>query len=243
MGVPETLSTMPESPDPKPLILIVEDDTALASEMSDTLSNYGFTTVVAHSWGAAQSELASRQPSLVLLDQRLGPVDTVTRVSEFRAATDAPIVFLTANGMETDRIVALELGADDFLVKPVSGRELVARARAHVRRGSARARRPVQRRSGWRLDVQHRALHRPDGSEVDLTSAEFNLLAALTDAEGRTVDRETLTRAVLQRGWNADDRSLDNLVARLRRKLGPGGDRSIATMRGLGYAFTDFPSA
>ncbi|NKC29493.1 response regulator transcription factor [Falsiroseomonas selenitidurans] len=246
-----------------PRILIVEDDAALAEEMAQTLSDYGMRPGIAASWEAAVAAVEAAPPDLVVLDQRLGHVDTLPRIGALRALTSATVLVLTGNRAETDRIVALEIGADDFLLKPISGRELVARIRAHLRRGQAArpaaaapapAPAPAQTAAqalpqgdalpgaaGWRLLPMERALRRADGSPVPLTGAEFDLLALLAETPGVPVDRETLTQRVLRRPWRAEDRALDNLVLQLRRKMGPGGDRVVLAVRGQGYSFAGFP--
>lgn len=238
-----------------PTVLVVEDDTDLAEEMSVALADYGMRPVTAATWESALAAVASARPDLVVLDQRLGRLDTLPRLAELRSRTSVPVLVLTGNRAETDRIVALEIGADDFLLKPISGRELVARIRAHLRRvqqvAPAPAAMPVAsppleapeaaEEAGWRLAIPERILQRPDGSLVPLTSAEFDLLAALAEVPGQAVDRDTLTRRVLRRPWRPDDRALDNLVLHLRQKLGPGGERTIATVRNQGYVFTAFP--
>ncbi|WP_164697712.1 response regulator transcription factor [Falsiroseomonas algicola] len=240
-----------EEAGPAPNVLIVEDDEALAEEMALTLSDYGMRPTTAATWEAAIAAVEAAQPDLVVLDQRLGRVDTLPRIGTLRALTDAPVLILTGNRAETDRIVALEIGADDFLLKPISGRELVARIRAHLRR--VQQTRPAEKErekekepeapqgSAWTLLTVERELRRGDGSVVPLTGAEFDLLAVLAEAPGHPVDRETLTKRVLRRPWRPDDRALDNLVMHLRRKLGPGGDRAITAIRSQGYVFTGFP--
>jgi DNA-binding response OmpR family regulator len=241
-----------EGTGPAPRVLIVEDDDALAEEMALTLADYGMRPTRAATWEAATAAVAAEPPDIILLDQRLGRIDTLPRIGMLRGMTAAPVVVLTGNQVETDRIVALEIGADDFLLKPISGRELVARIRAHLRRVAPPP--PVPRppaaagpatgpdgAPGWRFSLVERELRRSDGSRVPLTAAEFDLLAVLVEMPGRAVDREALTRRVLRRPWRPEDRALDNLVLNLRRKLGPGGDRAVAAIRGQGYAFTGFP--
>lgn len=223
------------------VILVVEDDADLAQEIADTLSDYGMRPIVAPAWDAAMAELASGKPDLVVLDQRLGTVDTVPLLPRLRAMTAAPVLILTGNRAEADRIVALEIGADDFLLKPTSGRELVARIRAHLRRAGAGG--DVAATAEWRLNVGERRLTRPDGTDVPLTAAEFDLVAVLAEHAGRTLDRDELTQRVLGRPWRPDDRALDNLVLHVRQKLGPGCERTIATVRNRGYVFTAFPKS
>lgn len=234
---------------PHPLVLIVEDDTELAEEMAAALNDYGMRSVHAGEWRAVEAAVASASPDLLILDQRLGAFDTLPHLPRLRGMTGAPILVLTGNRLEADRIVALELGADDFLLKPISGRELVARVRAHLRRAAAAPAAPAaappdagpKGSERWRLLEAERRLLRPGGTPVALTAAEFDLLAALVRQPGQVVSREDLTPLVLQRRWNPTDRSLDNLVLRLRQKLGEGGEHTITTVRNQGYVFTAFP--
>ncbi len=241
-GVAQTAET-----NSTPLILTVEDDAALAEELATAIEDYGMRAVPASEWDRALEQLESLRPDLIVLDQRLGRVDTLPGLPLIRARTAAPVLVLTGNRAEADRIVALEIGADDFLLKPISGRELVARIRAHLRRAMREAPPATPTpadttTSGWRLSVQLRELRRPDGSVVPLTGAEFELLAALAERPSQPMDRDALTRRVLNRRWQPEDRALDNLVLNLRRKLGPEGERCIATVRGRGYAFTALPT-
>jgi DNA-binding response OmpR family regulator len=224
-----------------PLVLLADDERELTDEMAAYLARYGLRTLVANSFPAALAILETQRPDAVILDQRLGPVDTLPHLPELRARTDAPILIVTGNREETDRVLGLELGADDFLVKPVSGRELVARLRARIRRPAAAA--AAARRGRWRLLPLERRLLRPDGSAVDLTTAEFDLLAALAAQPGEVQTREGLTAAVFRRPWRAGDRAVDNAVLHLRQKLAPElGERCIVTIRQVGYVFIGFPA-
>ncbi len=252
MSMPSGADCAAEEAGPPPLVLIVEDDTALAEEMALTLADYGMRPVVANTWDATIAAVTADAPDLIILDQRLGRVDTLPRIGILRGLTAAPVLMLTGNRAETDRIVALEIGADDFLLKPISGRELVARIRAHLRRhqqakpaeraaGTATEAAGAAQSGGWTLMMLERELRRSDGSLVPLTGAEFDLLAVLAEVHGQPVDRETLTKRVLRRPWRPDDRALDNLVMHLRRKLGAGGERAITAIRSQGYVFTGFP--
>jgi len=224
----------------QPSLLLIEDDIALSGELADTFADHGMQARAAASWPEALALLEGWQPDLILLDQRLGSVDTLLMLPQLRQITAAPVIFLTGNQAEADRVIGLELGADDFLLKPIAGRELVARVRAHLRR--------VQRRTGappagqWRIAEGERRLYRPDGSAVPLTAAEFTLLARLAAQPGQPLDRDTLTQEVLRRPYRAEDRSLDNLVHQIRRKLGRRGAGEVITaVRNQGYAFSGFP--
>lgn len=225
----------------RPNVLVVEDERDLAQEIHDVLLRYAMDPVTVHDWDATLAAAREHKPALVLLDRYLDGLDTVALLPELRRLTAAPIIFLSGSREEVDRIVALEVGADDFLTKPLSPRELVARIRAHIRRQAIQKRARPGLPGVWNFDLTTRRLIRPSGEEVALTSAEFAFLAALIEVPGTPLDRDMLSEKVFQRRWRPDDRSLDNLVTRLRRKFGPGGDRTIATIRGQGYAFTTFP--
>jgi DNA-binding response OmpR family regulator len=221
-------------------VLFIEDDPVLAGELVETFEFNGMAARSVGDWNAALQMLEEWAPDLIILDQRLGAVDTLLMLPGLRRLTAAPVLFLTGNRAEADRIIGLELGADDFLLKPIAGRELVARARAHLRRASQAAAAPS--RAEWRLRAGQRQLERPDGTLVPLTSAEFDLLALLHAAPGEAIDRDRLTREVLHRPYRPEDRSLDNLVHQIRRKLGrTGAGEVIVSVRNQGYAFKGFP--
>lgn len=225
-----------------PLVLLADDERELTDEMAAYLARYGLRTVVANSFSAAVAIVETQRLDAIILDQRLGPVDTLPHLPELRARTDAPILIVTGNREETDRVLGLELGADDFLVKPVSGRELVARLRARIRRPSHAAAAPP-RRDRWRLQPVERRLVRPDGSLLELTGAEFDLMAALAAMPGEVQTREALTQQVFRRAWRPGDRAVDNAVLHLRQKLAPElGERCIITIRQVGYVFVGFPN-
>lgn len=229
------MSALTEAPSAS--ILLIEDDPALSSELVDTFALYGISARAIANWPDALDLVEEYQPDLILLDQRLGTVDTLTMLPALRDLTAAPILFLTANRNEADRVIGLELGADDFLLKPIPGRELVARVRAHLRRVTR-----LPTTGAWRIQEAERRLLRPDGSVVPLTAAEFTLLALMAARPGTPIDRDTLTREVLRRPYRVEDRSLDNLVHQIRRKLGRrGAGEVISAVRNQGYAFSGFP--
>jgi DNA-binding response OmpR family regulator len=222
-------------------ILLIEDDPILSGELVDTFGDHGIQARAIDNWPAALKLLEVYQPDLILLDQRLGSVDTLMMLPALRNLTAAPILFLTGNRNEADRVIGLELGADDFLLKPIAGRELVARVRAHLRRV---IRRPANAGGEWKILEAERRLLRPDGTPVPLTAAEFALLAIMAAQPGVPIDRDTLTQEVLRRPFRAEDRSLDNLVHQIRRKLGRrGAGEVISAVRNQGYAFSGFPEA
>ena len=222
-------------------ILLIEDDAILSGELVEIFEDHGIHAHAIGDWPAALKHLEEHQADLILLDQRLGTVDTLMMLPALRNLTAAPILFLTGNRNEADRVIGLELGADDFLLKPIAGRELVARVRAHLRR-AMRTTSPVA--GEWRMLETERRLLRPDGTAVPLTAAEFTLLAIMAAQPGVPIDRETLTQQVLRRSFRAEDRALDNLVHQIRRKLGRrGAGEVISAVRNQGYAFSGFPEA
>lgn len=234
------------------LILVVDDDANLASELADCVNDAGMQAIVAHDFDSACRMAAEANPDLVLLDQRLGRVDTLARLQEVRSVCGAPIVFLTGNRSEVDRILGLELGADDFLLKPISTRELIARIRVHLRRSSAGeagsqaaaapARPSLPGIGAWRLCPVENRLFRPDGTPVPLTLLEFRLLAILAATPGEACGRDDLSERVLGRRPWSGDRALDNLVHRIRKKIERAGDPAVVSaVRGQGYTFRGFP--
>ncbi len=239
-----------------PLVLVADDEAALTGEIADYLRRYGMLAVEANTFEEAVLVLQQQPVQAVLLDQRFGSVDTLQLLPRLRSLTDVPILMHTGNREEMDRVLGLELGADDFLVKPVSGRELVARLRAHLRRPNGRsapasgpaapmAALPAQARAGgWRVVKAERRVYRPDGTPLRLTTAEFDTLASLADTPGETRTRDELTRLVFRRQWNPGDRAVDNAVLHLRQKLQDDlGEHCIVTVRQMGYVFAGFPAA
>ena len=220
-------------------VLFVDDDEGLCVEVTEAFKDHGIKCRTCGDWEAAKSIVELWQPDVIVLDQRLGSVDTLHKVPELRQMSSSPVVFITGNRSEADRVIGLELGADDFLLKPISGRELVARVRAHARRTQRHDQITI---GEWRIAVSERRLYRPDKSQVPLTSAEFDLLQIVAAQPGVPVDRDTLSQMVLRRAYQADARSLDNLVHQIRRKLGRhGAGEVIASVRNLGYVFRGFP--
>jgi two-component system, OmpR family, response regulator RegX3 len=210
-------------------LLVVEDDDAIAEPLIEGLRREGFD-VSRVATGA--DALAAPEPDLVLLDLRLPDVDGITVCKELRARSDVPIIVVSARGEEIDRVVGLEIGADDYVVKPFGLRELIARIRAVTRRTETRGRDAGPMVVGpLRVDTRaHRATL--DGAELKLTAKEFDLLALLAREPGAVVDRERILRDVWHTSWYGSAKTVDVHVASLRRKLGDPG--WIETVRGVG---------
>ena len=237
------MSAEPQISTPPPhateaLVYVIDDQREWADELSSVVGRYGYRIRTGYDWQDLESLLAEEQPDAILLDQHLGKVDTVSRLALLRQMTRAAIIVITANNSEVDRVLGLETGADDFIVKPVSGREVIAWLRARLRRPSEM---PAEV-PGWRFVEQTRSLFRPNGQPIHLTTAEFELLQALVRSQGRPVTREALSKLAFGRAWRFGDRSVDNAIVVLRRKLGDERvDGCIRTVRGVGYVFVGFP--
>jgi DNA-binding response OmpR family regulator len=225
-------------------VLIIDDDEELGELVTEYLRREGLEAALVHDGESGVGRALSGEYAVVVLDVMLpgvGGFEVLRRIRDASgAASRLPILMLTARGDEVDRVRGLELGADDYLPKPFSSRELVARLRAILRRAhvpSREASTPL-RVSDIELDPATREVHR-DGELLDLTSAEFDLLEVLLLHAGEIVGRETIARAALGRPLLPYDRSIDVHVSNLRRKLGPnerGGER-IKSVRGVGYIY------
>jgi len=221
-------------------LLIVDDDTRLSAMLAEYLSGNGFAVHTAASATAGLAELRRRPPDAVILDVMLPDLDGFETCRRMRAVSDVPILMLTAKGEETDRIVGLEIGADDYLPKPFNPRELLARLKAILRRRSAgtHGARRVLRFGRLEIDPGSRSLA-VDGRECSLTSYQFDLLVALAENAGRVLSREQLMEMVRGEELEAFDRSIDVHVSRIRAAIedDPKHPRRIVTVRGLGYVF------
>ena len=208
-------------------VLVVEDDPAISGPLVEGLVRNGFE--VNHVAYASQVVAAATDADVVILDLGLPDGDGLEVLRELRRTSDVPVIIATARGEETDRIVGLELGADDYVVKPFSVRELAARIRAISRR-----RRNEPNVGGGRVIVDRtRHVVKVDGQEVDLTAKEFDLLAVLAEEPGRAVSRQELFSRVWDPVWIGTGKTLDVHIATLRKKL---GDPSLVeTVRGVGY--------
>jgi DNA-binding response OmpR family regulator len=229
----------PVSTTPTPLlVLLVEDDLRLATLTREYLESHGMAVVHVSDGRRGQDEALSGRYDAVLLDLMLPGKDGLEVCREIRARSDVPVVVLTARGEEADRVMGLELGADDYLAKPFSPRELLARIRAVVRRAKGRAGPAREAVKVGRLVVDPAARRVVlDGREIALTGYEFALLHALARRAGRVLAREQLMELAKGSADDAFDRSIDVHVSRLRQKLGddPKRPRLIKTVRGAGY--------
>jgi DNA-binding response OmpR family regulator len=224
-------------------ILVVEDESKIARLVRDYLEHAGFEVVVAGDGEVALAEARRARPDLVVLDLGLPGRDGLDVARGLRRTSNVPIVMLTARGDETDRIVGLELGADDYVVKPFSPKELVARVRAVLRRSEAAS-------SGGRSEVLRVADVEVDlprmrvtvgGRPVELTPTEFQLLAAMVREPGRVFTRGQLLDAVHGVAFESYERAVDAHVKNLRKKIEPipGHPRYLLTVHGVGYRFAD----
>jgi two-component system OmpR family response regulator len=227
-----------------PHILIVDDDREIRDLLSRFLTRNGFRVSVAREEREMRKILADSGIDLIVLDAMLPGKDGFTICRELRATGNMPIIMLTAVGDETDRIVGLEMGADDYVAKPFNPRELLARMRAVLRRAASpgSATEPSTGRlrfAGWTLDTGRRQLLSPEGALVTLSTGEFDLLLAFVERPQRTLSREQLLDLARGRGPVPFDRSIDVQVSRLRRKIevDPRSPEIIATVRGGGYMF------
>jgi two-component system OmpR family response regulator len=226
-------------------ILVVDDDKELRALLSTFLGRSGYRVSVAQNGAVMMQTLAAARVDLVILDVMMPGEDGLSLCRRLRVAGAMPIIMLTAMGTETDRVVGLEMGADDYLPKPFSTRELLARVRAVLRRsampppGSAAGTGRVFEFAGWRLDVTRRQLHSPAKALVDLRAAEFDLLLALVERPNHVLTRDQLLDLARGRAANAFDRSIDVHISRLRHRIetDPKEPELIKTVRTGGYVF------
>lgn len=229
-----------------PHILVVDDDRETCVLLSKFLGQHGYRISVAHDGRAMMRVLEAARINLIVLDLMLPGEDGLSLCRRLRADNAVPIIMLTAMGEQTDRIVGLEMGADDYLAKASNPRELLARIRAVLRRagapenGRSAAANRVLEFAGWQLDVTQRQLFSPARALVPLRASEFDLLLALVERPQRVLTRDQLLDLARGRAANAFDRSVDVLISRLRRKVeaDPKEPALIRTVRGGGYLFS-----
>lgn len=223
----------------RPRVFLVEDDPVLAGMMAEYLTGHGFQV---NRWEKAEGavrRILSECPDVVILDVMLPQGSGFDICRELRASWNGPVLFLTALGGETDEVVGLELGADDYVQKPVSPRVLLARLRALLRRNAADDGAETLLAGPLRMDLSSRTVT-CGGVRVDLTTTEFDLLTILVRRAGRIQERARLVEELRGIDFHSFDRSVDVLVSRVRRKLdaSPGGRDLIRTVRGVGYVFS-----
>ena len=230
-------------------ILIIDDDVALCELVTEYLEPLGFEIESVHRGDAGAERALAGKHSLVVLDVMLPGLNGFEVLRRIRAESKIPVLMLTARGDDVDRIVGLEIGADDYLPKPFNPRELTARIRAILRRTSSEATsgQAAEKRlnvGDVELDNGTRAVTRA-GENIELTAVEFDLLEKLLRAAGRIVTRAELSKQVLGRSSSPFDRSIDMHISNLRRKLGPGfgATERIKTVRGVGYIYAQASAA
>ena len=219
-------------------ILIIDDDVDLNALLTEYLQGFGHTLVSETTAAAGRKRLRRELPDLLILDVMLPDTDGLTLCREIRAEYDVPIIMLTARGEVADRVMGLELGADDYVPKPFEPRELVARIQSVIRRAKDRIQGDVLVCDGLRLETETRRVEL-DGHDVELTTMEFALLKDLMESRGRVMSRDLLLERLRGIDSNVYDRSIDMLISRLREKLGdePRKPRFIRTVRIGGYQF------
>lgn len=226
-------------------ILVVDDDTEIRNLLHEYLQKQGYRVTTAADGKSLRAAVAVSRPDLIILDLMLPGEDGLTLCRDLRAKSEIPIVMLTARGDETDRIVGLELGADDYVAKPFSPRELLARIKSVLRRARALPENlkteetGVFRFAGWTLDAATRNLTSPQGVVVALSGTDFRLLKIFVDHPNRVLTRDQLIDLMLSRDAGPYDRAIDVQVSRLRQRLGEDAKEPaiIKTVRGQGYVF------
>jgi len=223
-------------------LLVVEDDEMMQSLLAAYLEQEGYDITAVLTGKDMFAVLAKRSVDLILLDLTLPDEDGLTLARQIKARSSIPIIIMTARKGMDDRLVGLDIGADDFMNKPFDPRELVLRVRNVLKRTGDNIDEESQviRFDGWRMDFSSRALNAPDNTDVQLTSGEFNLLAALIKTPNRVLSRDFLLDAVARNDEAPSDRMIDVFVSRLRKKIGKGPDdhNYIVTVPGHGYKFT-----
>jgi DNA-binding response OmpR family regulator len=219
-------------------VLLIDDDEALCGLLTEYLEPFGFAVAAAHHPDEGLRAIAAAAPDIVVLDVMMPDTDGFAVCRKVRETSRVPIVMLTARGGVLDRIVGLEMGADDYLPKPFEPRELVARLQAVLRRAAGREADDVLRAGALEIDPGARAA-RLAGRPLALTAAEFALLGLFVRSRRSVLSRDRILEATRGLDWEAFDRSVDVLVSRLRQKLGddPRHPTFIQTVRGAGYRF------
>jgi DNA-binding response OmpR family regulator len=233
--------------DDQPHVLVVDDEPAIGDLIRNYLARHGFRVSVVADGNTMKRVMRESKPDLVLPEIGVPGEDGLTRTRHIRAQSNVGVIIVTGSGESVDRIVGLELGADDFVAKPFDLRELLARIRSVLRRTAATdrtepgaARPHAIRFAGWRLDPQSRRLFAADGTEVTITTGEFELLSLFAGHPNKVLSRDQLLHATRHRDAAPYDRAIDMQIARLRRKIeaDPENPLLIKSVRGAGYIFT-----
>lgn len=228
----------------KTRILIVDDDQEIRSLLAEFLQPYGFDVITAHDGVEMFSLLDAHTIDLIILDVLLPGDDGITLCKKIRSISNLPIIMLTAIGSDTDRIIGLEIGADDYIAKPFNPRELLARIKAILRRIQDNNQKQSTRNNfqfdGWKVDTNKRALISPDELEITLSAGEYDLLIAFLENPNQVLSRDHLLDITKNRSAGPFDRSIDVQISRLRYKIeqDPKTPTLIKTVRGGGYFFT-----
>jgi DNA-binding response OmpR family regulator len=224
-------------------ILVVDDDPKVRTLLRRCFEGEGFTVSEAKDGSELRAQLERYPVALITLDLKLGKENGLDLAREIRKERNVPIIMLTGKGDAIDRVIGLELGADDYLAKPFELRELLARVRAVLRRTKSTEKTAALEQQyvfeGWIFDINRRSLNRETGESQELTTSEFNLLEAFVRRPHRVLSRDDIMDLLKGQNWSPLDRSIDNLVARLRKKVehDPDHPRLIKTVRGVGYTF------
>lgn len=229
-----------------PRILVLDDDPDYCAQLAGYLEAFGFSVATAQTRSGFAARLTEAEPDLIILDQGLGETTATDMLRALRARSDTPCIVVSGLADPLERVVNLELGADDEVPKSIPPRELLARIRSLLRRCQAHTTgKPIVAAGAagrWRLSRERRELFRPDGRDCHLTTAEFEMLQILVDHRSQPVTRQELMEAVFHRPWKSDDRAVDTVVRKLRRKIaGDEGDGGIKAVRPTGYVFIGFP--
>jgi len=239
----------------RPKVLLLDDDDQIAKLLDDALSEDGCDVLIARTIATFRQLQAEQRFDIYIVDLGLPDGNGLTLIQELAQDPSCGVIILSGRAAETDRVVGLEIGADDYITKPFRIREVLARLHALLRRTkqhrdvSAQPVAASETRAssggvidfdGYTLDLGSRLFYAPDGGEISLTTAEFNLLAALLRHRGHVLSRDQLMNAIKGRDWESHDRAVDSLVSRLRHKVPAPQGRShyIRTVHGIGYAFS-----
>ncbi len=234
-----------ERPSPKTHILVCDDELDVREMLGEYLERRGFEVTMAVDADSMRAAVEAHAPDAIILDINMPGEDGLSALRRLRSELDIPVLMLTATAEVVDRILGLEMGADDYLAKPVDLRELEARVKTVLRRRSSASAGSAQRKQGriafgrCELDLESATLHDADGVEIPITAMEFSLLKVFAENRGRVLTRDHLLEQAHDRSWDPFDRSIDIRISRLRRKIeaNPAKPELIRTVRGVGYIF------